>query len=560
MIARCINTYSYIVYRKGIYKKMKSIFKKTLCSIMLFCLLFLCVGVVTKVSAADDNTYDLVYELNSATAGLTTSTSYAPVSKEVAYNDSKVQWNINLCNYNSKTKAIRLGSNSKQKAKLTLGTDFAKLGTPLGISSDTTYISAISESTLLKKVSKISFSFSKVNNAAVEAYLVSSEDGESYKQIGEAKSLSSSPLTWEFNEKENAMYGFVFKYTDYMQIDTPVISFYKNANQTEKTDVEKFQELPTSASLNISYDKTVASSTVNYYTKVTEALDDYSGKYLIVYEGTDDLKVFNGVDKENGYVSAEKNENNVLVETDELSACKVIVDAIKGGYSIQISSGDNNSKYMTSASKNGITFSDSAVLNTIEITNGVATIISNSKTIKFNSASDQMRFRYYGSGQKDVVLYKLSEDPMTVEKEDFTFGNASLRFGLVELPVSDYEKMIAEGATFGIALTKGNSIDIETAKKVECTPVRVNKAGKEDANGEYYQFAVVINDIAEENFASEVTAVAYVKIGDEYHTVKESKTFSIKTLAAQYVSLYEASPEKYSELEQHINALKALAK
>ena len=34
---------------------MKSIFKKTLCSIMLFCLLFLCVGVVTKVSAADLN-------------------------------------------------------------------------------------------------------------------------------------------------------------------------------------------------------------------------------------------------------------------------------------------------------------------------------------------------------------------------------------------------------------------------------------------------------------------------------------------------------------------------
>lgn len=35
---------------------MKSIFKKTLCSIMLFCLLFLCVGVVTKVSAVESTT------------------------------------------------------------------------------------------------------------------------------------------------------------------------------------------------------------------------------------------------------------------------------------------------------------------------------------------------------------------------------------------------------------------------------------------------------------------------------------------------------------------------
>ena len=171
-----------------------------------------------------------------------------------------------------------------------------------------------------------------------------------------------------------------------------------------------------------------------------------------------------------------------------------------------------------------------------------------------------MRFRYYESGQKDVVLYKLSETSMTVEKEDFTFGNATLRFGLVELPVSDYENMVAEGATFGIALTKGETIDIATATKFDCTPVRVNANGVEDANGEYYQFAVVINDITNEDFASVVSAVAYVKIGDEYHTVKESKTFSIKTLAAHYVSLYEASPEKYSELEQHINALKALAK
>ncbi len=46
---------------------MKSIFKKTLCSIMLFCLLFLCVGVVTKVSAADK--WQLVTDTSSIPTG-----------------------------------------------------------------------------------------------------------------------------------------------------------------------------------------------------------------------------------------------------------------------------------------------------------------------------------------------------------------------------------------------------------------------------------------------------------------------------------------------------------
>ena len=69
MIARCISTNSYIFYRKGIYKKMKSIFKKTLCSIMLFCLLFLCVGVVTKVSAADKGEWKLVTDVSNISVG-----------------------------------------------------------------------------------------------------------------------------------------------------------------------------------------------------------------------------------------------------------------------------------------------------------------------------------------------------------------------------------------------------------------------------------------------------------------------------------------------------------
>ena len=572
---------------------MKSIFKKTLCSIMLFCLLFLCVGVVTKVSAADK----LVATF---TLGADGSASHYDGSGKSTYEETNGGYTLSVTNGtnfytgardNKGNGCFKLGTGKKTGSfTFTVDDTITKVciyaagykaksasvtvngtTTALSTKSDNGEYDCITVDTSTTKT--VSFDVSSGNrcmvntieyyvDSAAEYFTVTfnSNGGSDVKSQSVKKDdkvakptdpeLEGNLFLGWFEEGQDTEFDF----------NTPITTDITLVARWQQISWYSFLTLPTSASLNISYDKTTVSTSVNYYTKVTEALEDYSGTYLIVYEDTDDLKVFNGLDQVNGYVSARKNENNVLVETKELSACQVIVAAMEGGYSIQISSGDNNSKYMTSASKNGITFSDSKVLNSIEIANGVAIITSNSKTIKFNSTINQMRFRYYESGQKDVVLYKLSETSMTVEKEDFTFGNASLRFGLVELPVSDYENMVAEGATFGIALTKGETIDIATATKFDCTPVRVNANGVEDANGEYYQFAVVINDITNEDFASVVSAVAYVKIGDEYHTVKESKTFSIKTLAAHYVSLYEASPEKYSELEQHINALKALAK
>lgn len=572
---------------------MKSIFKKTLCSIMLFCLLFLCVGVVTKVSAADLNgtikfgtkltKIDKVNvsakdSLNNVWAIKTAGTTY--FAQQSSYSQigsaKKPATSISFSTsfdkyYNVDSFDIKLGGfkGTAGVVKITMGGDVVATG-KLNATTDVTISTTSSALTnsinvditgISKGVKVYSISYTLSETSSVTQYTVTFDsDGGT---LVDAQNVVENELAVEPADPKKEGYLFKGWYTSEgtkFDFSTPITSAITLTAQWQQISWYSFLTLPTSASLNISYDKTTVSTSVNYYTKVTEALEDYSGTYLIVYEDTDDLKVFNGLDQVNGYVSARKNENNVLVETKELSACQVIVAAMEGGYSIQISSGDNNSKYMTSASKNGITFSDSKVLNSIEIANGVAIITSNSKTIKFNSTINQMRFRYYESGQKDVVLYKLSETSMTVEKEDFTFGNASLRFGLVELPVSDYENMVAEGATFGIALTKGETIDIATATKFDCTPVRVNANGVEDANGEYYQFAVVINDITNEDFASVVSAVAYVKIGDEYHTVKESKTFSIKTLAAHYVSLYEASPEKYSELEQHINALKALAK
>ncbi len=580
---------------------MKSIFKKTLCSIMLFCLLFLCVGVVTKVSAADKGEWKLVTDVSNISANdkvivVNTSSEVAMSTTQNTNNREQVfiTINNNIATINDNVQQLTIEKGTKDNTfAFSTGSgylyaasskkNYLKTESEMTDNSSWTITIASSGDATIKaqgnntrnslrynSSSKL-FSCYSIGQGAVQLYKyeVSFSDPVKVSFVNNNVEISNETI-----EKGST----VVKPTDPELEGNLFLGWFEEGQDTEfdfntpiTTDITlvarwkpiswySFLTLSTSASLNISYDKTTVSTSVHYYTKVTEALEDYSGEYLIVYEDTNDLKVFNGFDQVNGYVSASL-ENGRLLENDELMNCKVLIETSGEGYAIKLINGTNANKYIgVSSNSNGLKIDTDKFANTISFDSTII-IKSSGATLQFNADSNQNRFRYYSkANQQPIALYKLSETSMTVEKEDFTFGNASLRFGLVELPVSDYENMVAEGATFGIALTKGETIDIATATKFDCTPVRVNANGVEDANGEYYQFAVVINDITNEDFASVVSAVAYVKIGDEYHTVKESKTFSIKTLAAHYVSLYEASPEKYSELEQHINALKALAK
>jgi len=63
-----------------------------------------------------------------------------------------------------------------------------------------------------------------------------------------------------------------------------------------------------------------------------------------------------------------------------------------------------------SAYSNGLDTSNSAVANGIAFSDGSATITAaGGCMLKFNKSTDQMRFRYYKSGQEAVALYKLVE-------------------------------------------------------------------------------------------------------------------------------------------------------
>ena len=370
MIARCISTNSYIFYRKGIYKKMKSIFKKTLCSIMLFCLLFLCVGVVTKVSAADKGEWKLVTDVSNISANdkvivVNTSSKVAMSTTQNKNNRGQVSIaiNNNVATINDNVQQLTIEKGTKDNTfAFSTGSGYL-----YAASSSQNHLKTESEMT---DNSSWNITIASTGDATIKAqgkntrnslrYNSGSKlfscysNGQGAVQLYKYEVSLSDPVKVSFvnnnveiSNETIEKGSTVAKPTDPELEGNLFLGWFEEGQDTEfdfntpiTTDITlvarwqqiswySFLTLPTSASLNISYDKTTVSTSVNYYTKVTEALEDYSGTYLIVYEDTDDLKVFNGLDQVNGYVSARKNENNVLVETKELSACQVIVAAMK---------------------------------------------------------------------------------------------------------------------------------------------------------------------------------------------------------------------------------------
>ena len=193
------------------------------------------------------------------------------------------------------------------------------------------------------------------------------------------------------------------------------------------------------------------------YVKVTEAPTDWSGDYLIVYEGdaTHDAVAFNG-----GLETLDVNSNNVAVTitdgviaaTDELNAAKFTIAAVTGGYSVQAANG----KFIGATSyANSLATADEAIVNNLSITDGNAVIgvttSGGDVTLRYNYAKNTWRFRYYKSGQQAVALYKFvasqggGEDPQPAHTYTVAGDNADL-FGTAWAPTNeDNDMTLVEG-------------------------------------------------------------------------------------------------------------------
>lgn len=117
------------------------------------------------------------------------------------------------------------------------------------------------------------------------------------------------------------------------------------------------------------------------------------------------------------------------------------------------------------------------------------------------------------------------------ENDECTVSNAYLRFGTA-FDYTTYEGLVAEGAKFGVALSK----DGENFTNFECSNIaRVAKAGDavEDSEGALAQYSFIF-PVAETKYDVEVTGKCYVEVNGE-KTYLSEKTTSLKALAALYI-------------------------
>ena len=155
------------------------------------------------------------------------------------------------------------------------------------------------------------------------------------------------------------------------------------------------------------------SGTTLYFEKVTSVNDiTDDGLYLIVYENGEKAYAFDSslatLDATNNYKELALRALGIAVDDASNSVTFRITKNTDGTFAIL--SASNNYIYY-SGSKNGLnqTSTKNTAINNISIdTDGYILITSSSSTLKFNETSNQMRFRYYSSGQSSISLYKYS--------------------------------------------------------------------------------------------------------------------------------------------------------
>ena len=119
-------------------------------------------------------------------------------------------------------------------------------------------------------------------------------------------------------------------------------------------------------------------------------------------------------------------------------------------------------------------------------------------------------------------------------------GVLSIRFGNA-IAADSYNA----SATYGVVVSTSASdlenltVDVineykQAGKAAQCTPVRVNAQGAEDANGDFYQFALVLNGVPSADFSLNVSAVMYMIYNGNVYTA-EIKTASVQSVAAAYL-------------------------
>lgn len=206
------------------------------------------------------------------------------------------------------------------------------------------------------------------------------------------------------------------------------------------------QYKPSSAKYELSVSNSDPNAQVATYEKVTSTDDITDGEYLIVYEGDDTHKsvAFNGaletLDAASNGVEVEISDGTITGDTD-IDAAVFTIDVQAG--TLQSASG----KYIgVSSNSNGLKQSNTAdtYTNSFSIDNNGNAVISavfegSTMSLRYNYASDNLRFRYFKSGQQAIQLYKkvgsgVSKPKLTVSDLNLAYDATS---GSIEFTITN---------------------------------------------------------------------------------------------------------------------------
>lgn len=163
--------------------------------------------------------------------------------------------------------------------------------------------------------------------------------------------------------------------------------------------------------------------TIGNFVKVTSTNDITSGQYLIVYEEGSVALDGSRDDSDNNNLDAVSNTIGVTIENGSIAATTTNVKSVfnidvtagtlqsASGLYIGVSRNSNELKTSEDAEAYTHTFS----INDDENAVIAAVFEGSTMTMKYNYASNQTRFRYYKSGQRDIQLYKFVADAEDVE-------------------------------------------------------------------------------------------------------------------------------------------------
>lgn len=282
------------------------------------------------------------------------------------------------------------------------------------------------------------------------------------------------------------------------------------------------------------------SGTTLYFEKVTSVNDiTDDGLYLIVYENGEKAYAFDSslatLDAANNYKELALSTLGIAVDDTSNSVTFRITKNSDGTFAILSASG--NYIYY-SGSKNGLkqTSTKNTAINNITIdTDGYILITSSSSTLKFNKTSDQMRFRYYSSGQSSISLYKYSTTTSDPSKTH------NINYNLPEGATNSNPTSYTDGDTITLVDPVLSGYTFEGwYDNAECTGAKITEiSGYTTDITLYAKFSV--DSGTKTTKWKLVTDASELSAGDEIVIASNSKGYIAGSFSSKYLNAIQAT-------------------